>query len=60
MTKKHFEMLAQLIKEHSAEVYSKENSPARAMHTLAEKLANKLTQENPRFDRSRFLRACGY
>ena len=54
MTRRHFEMLAASIRENM-------NLFAGYMgqKTYAEHLATLLSEENPRFDRARFLAACG-
>ena len=56
MTRRHFEMIARVVRAHANATHT-ENAPA---HTkLAERFANELTLENERFDRARFLAACG-
>lgn len=51
MTRKDYELIAQAI----ANVWC----DSEAQMAIAESLASELEQENPRFDRSRFLSACG-
>lgn len=59
MTKKHFIMLASLVKE--AKEKASEGAPSVTLvHYVACKLADECKKENPRFDRDRFLEACGY
>jgi len=56
MTRKDYILIAKAMKE-SRETEKKRNEPVvdSAAHTLASYLAC----DNPRFDRQRFLRACG-
>lgn len=60
MTKKHFESVAAII---AAELAGKPacNRPdiARAVAKTAQRLADYFAAENPKFDRARFLTACG-
>lgn len=51
MTKKHFVMIAQAI---NSTRYDNNNLDGLAYHLAAE-----FERENPRFDRKRFLEACG-
>ena len=46
MTRKHFEMIAEALKE------------AKASYTVVTNLADKLEETNPRFNRSVFIQAC--
>jgi hypothetical protein len=55
MTKKDYKLIADAIREVQA--YP---SDAYAMRKLAQTLSDKLAQENPRFDRAKFLAACGF
>jgi len=50
MTRKHFRMLAEVIAHIENPVERRE---------LAEKIAADCAKSNPRFDRSKFLKACG-
>lgn len=53
MTKKDFELLARTI-ANQRDVFS-----SNGMHAVfASELAHELAEENPRFDRSRFILAC--
>lgn len=55
MTKKHFEFIAATIAAmpgHAPSLRAQKESCARSF-------ADALTKENPRFDRARFLKACG-
>ena len=54
MTRKHFRLFADMVKTE------KENGADPAtLSNIAEKLADIFTEENARFDRSKFLEACG-
>jgi hypothetical protein len=56
MTRRHFEMIAESIRVTMGQA----NSATRiALTSLAIDLADKFEGENPRFDRQRFLTACG-
>lgn len=69
MTKKTFEMIARAIKaERYADVLIETASPSianyrrggnHALDDLARRLADEFAHENPRFDRAKFLDACG-
>lgn len=57
MTKKHFEAVASAIRAEYEDTYGE---PAEeAIRSIARKLADVFASENPRFDRARFLAACG-
>lgn len=65
MTKKDYELIASTIKE-SIDFYTEwggsmdERARARtAVARVAKQLSNSLSDANPRFDRERFLTACG-
>ena len=49
LTKKHFIATAKTVKE----------LPKKQRKVVAEKFAQKYVAENPRFDRAKFLKACG-
>lgn len=56
MTKKDYEMIA----EAFLDIYSMQGyKNSEAIETLARHLAGRLALDNPRFDRKRFLTACG-
>jgi Mn-containing catalase len=66
MTKKHFEMIAEVIAMMNLGV-DKSTSAATKNHvagiqcaraSIARELARQFSSENPRFDRARFLKAC--
>ena len=56
MTKKNFERVAEIIRYH------KINSPYLIvdLRRIANDLAKYFKEENPEFNRSRFLQACGW
>lgn len=61
MTRKHFEAIANAIRQHR-ELCSekpKRNAGLATLESLAWDIAGFFEGENPRFDRARFLRACG-
>ncbi len=51
MTRKHYVMLARVIERNAANSFD--------VFMLAHDLANELKNDNPRFDRAKFLEACG-
>jgi len=58
MTKKDYEKIAKVI--HGQKVrYMFDAQSQAVVYDLAEAIANSLAQDNPRFDRERFLKACG-
>jgi len=65
MTRKHYCAIAEAIAEtrrYVIDFYDENKSipPAtRALDLTAQRLASEFKSDNPRFDRSRFLRACG-
>lgn len=64
MTKKHFEAIAQTLRdEFEATLPSADpefiRGAAYALEETAKSLADYFARENPRFDRDRFLTACG-
>ena len=64
MTRKDYVMIAGIIKDCNLIPTlnkNKENGLIQAdmLFTVASQLAYKLEQDNPRFDRARFLAACG-
>ena len=56
MSKKHYERIAEIIRQHCEDL---ENSPFLVDNSLPRKLADYFSKENPKFDKSRFLKACG-
>jgi hypothetical protein len=55
MTKTHFEATASLIRG----TYTETEGEADVVKNLAERMAAMFARENPRFDRDKFLTACG-
>lgn len=64
MTKRHYEQLAKAICETlQGETFADATVSATridAVRAAAEKIADTLARDNPRFHRSRFLDACGF
>lgn len=62
MTRKDYVKLAEafeLITKHSA-TYDANRDYRAGVIMAARQVAYKLAQDNPRFDRARFMRACGF
>lgn len=61
MTRKDYEKIARVMREYKSEANSHSDSPWRntARVELVSRIADMLEQDNPRFDRARFLIACG-
>lgn len=62
MTRKDYVLIAQALKAHAPEVsaYTQYADGFNTAHAkIAAKLADSLARDNPRFDRARFLEACG-
>jgi len=61
MTKKDYKLIASAFSERLSLAGKIQNKKSRETHykELAQTLAEKLATENPRFDRQRFLSACG-
>lgn len=57
MTRKDFELIANAIKPLTNPLHS--DAGRLTAEAIAKNLANALAKENPRFDRPRFLAACG-
>ena len=58
MTKKHFEAIASIISANVCKIYSDSGDTSIACPSLVTALANYLQEQNPNFDRKRFLEAC--
>lgn len=56
MTRKHFEAIAALLDRER----SLNNGGDGSVFAIAEAMADLFAKENPRFDRDKFLTACGY
>ena len=63
MTKKHFKVIAEIIKNHreSQIPFNDPNSQGQvhACNVIGRELASFCATMNPRFDRAKFLSACG-
>ena len=63
MTRKDYELIAAAVKEcrstQNQAYYGLWCADDRTLDTVAGVLAEKLAADNPRFDRERFLQACG-
>jgi hypothetical protein len=57
MTRKDYQLIADAI--NLSKWSSGNDIHLETIRTVAQDLATKLAQENPRFDRARFLTACG-
>ncbi|MEP7454289.1 hypothetical protein [Phyllobacterium sp. SB3] len=55
MTKKHYIMLASAFKRQT-----EKEALDRSFYELAADISDLLKQDNPRFDRPRFMSACGF
>lgn len=55
MTKRDFDLIARVVRA----CYVDKRFGAYEVLTVAERFADELAQVNPRFDRARFLQACG-
>lgn len=59
ITKRHYETIAKAINEAATNHVCSDDG-WRGVRETAEKIADVLAQDNPRFNRSRFLDACGF
>jgi hypothetical protein len=59
MTRKDYEAIASVV-SYVGDMYQSQQNEYEAILTLAEGLADTLARDNARFDRSRFLEACGF
>ena len=60
MTKKHYEAIARILQGYKlAPMYENDYSDYRTSDHIAEDLADYFQTDNPKFDRTRFLQACG-
>lgn len=55
MTKKHYKAIAKILFNGN-----RDDKYAFVIYPIMQDLANYFAQDNPRFDRERFLEACGY
>lgn len=63
MTRKHFQAIAEAVKRSSDRISFLDLEPSRMrliMSIMADEMADSLANDNPRFDRERFLKACGF
>ena len=58
MTRKDYVLIAQILKQNSKDFIAGEDGFA-VIQIIAKQLADALETDNPRFDRDRFLVACG-
>ena len=59
MTRKDYQLIAEVIKSGIENWEGWNEKPEEVLAGTARSLATKLAQDNPRFDRARFLTACG-
>lgn len=59
MTKKHFEAIAALLANANLAVVDERGGADIVMRDLCDSMADYFDSENPRFDRDKFLTACG-
>ena len=61
MTRKHYELIARAIRDSRPHAYGEghERVESAQFDRTAVEVAIALSWENPRFDRERFLKACG-
>ncbi len=60
LTKKYYEMIASAIAaEHAQRKHWGEHVHNEAIESIALNLASAFAADNPKFDRARFLKACG-
>jgi hypothetical protein len=59
MTKKDYELIARVLRETSVLCLGGSYKDARAIQAYAEAFADEFALTNPRFNRERFLAACG-
>lgn len=63
MSRKHYQMIADGFKTQMdalPENVALRAAAQTALYAAADAIAYRLAQDNPRFDRSRFMRACGF
>lgn len=59
MTRKDYRRIARVIADTLASYKADNASPRATIYVLASTMAEELALDNPRFDRARFMRACG-
>jgi hypothetical protein len=63
MSRKDYEAIAEAIKserENQWREAAPDSLPVLALRSMAQRVARVFEADNPRFDRGRFLRACGF
>lgn len=55
MQRRHFELIAEILNNYA----TGDAAQRETVRAIAEAFASRLARENARFDRDRFLRACG-
>lgn len=60
MSRKDYQAIAAAIKSQTPLADESTASPMFWLERIAMRLADTLAQDNPRFDRARFLAACGF
>lgn len=59
MTRKHYQAIANIVRELGGQKDIGVDGQS-ALFAMTRKLADMMEEENPRFDRARFVRACGF
>lgn len=59
MTKKHFQAVAEKIAKRAADARQLNDDAYLSVRCVALDLADVFEEQNPRFDRGKFLKACG-
>lgn len=60
MTKRHFEAIARMLREQGETLADPTQAADIAHRDLVDGMASYFADQNPRFDRERFLTACGF
>jgi hypothetical protein len=60
MTKKHYEAIASEMRKHLEEYQAGGVDALRAWGAICDRLATVFAKDNARFDKARFLNACGW
>jgi hypothetical protein len=58
MTRKDYELIAEVLKDR-VDAYKNHNGELAGVESAAYRLSNAFAQDNPRFNRGWFLKACG-
>lgn len=59
LTRKHYEAIAEILSEHKDDSQYSTVIDERRVESISLSLADYFEKDNPRFDRDRFLEACG-